>query len=249
MLDGQWAYDQSYRFREVCFDSRSASSDSVGGLASWMAQPPNDPGRQYFEATRYAESHDRVSGQDGNDQRVAARPPLGLGFQMAKAVGAVLLARGVPMLFMGEEIAETRPFSFDNNGPALNPQDLPAPGQDRVFAWFRALMGLRNDPVKGLRGPGNVLAVKTGRRTVAFTCGGWQSLFVVATFGTPDTRQDSSWLGLPGGSQYKEIFNSSWPAFAVESESEQTNGGYDAQISNGQILNLPYVGAVVLERR
>ena len=62
-------------------------------------------------------------------------------------------------------------------------------------------------------------------------------------------QQDSSWLGLPGGSAYKEIFNSSWPVFQVAFEQEHTNGGYDAQISSGQLLNLPPVGAVILERR
>jgi hypothetical protein len=44
------------------------------------------------------------------------------------------------------------------------------------------------------------------------------------------------------------MFNSSWPAFQVASEPEQSNGGYDARISSGQILNLPFVGAVVLQR-
>jgi hypothetical protein len=34
----------------------------------------------------------------------------------------------------------------------------------------------------------------------------------------------------------------------VEFEQEQTNGGYTAQIQSGQILNLPYIGAVILER-
>jgi hypothetical protein len=56
-------------------------------------------------------------------------------------------------------------------------------------------------------------------------------------------------LGLPSGAAYKEIFNSSWPAFQVEFEQEHGNGGYDAQITSGQILNLPYVGAVVLQQR
>jgi 1,4-alpha-glucan branching enzyme len=254
VLDGQWAYDQSYRFRDVSYDAWNPSADDVGNLKNWMDQSPVGPGRQFFEATRYAESHDRVSEQDPGDRRVAARPPFGMGYQLAKAVGAVvLLSRGVPMLFMGEEVAETLPFSFDNNGMVLNPQvnDLPAGSETdrtRVLSWFRSLMGLRNDPTKGLRGNESVQGVKTGRRTVAFTCGSGQSLFVVATFGTPDQRQDSSWLGLPDGSPYKEIFNSSWPAFAVESEPEHTNGSYAARISSGQILNLPYVGAVVLER-
>jgi hypothetical protein len=83
---------------------------------------------------------------------------------------------------------------------------------------------------------------------VAFVCGSSQRLFAVVTFGTPNQRQDSSWLGLPAGVPYKEIFNSSWPDFQVEFEQEQTNGGYDAQIYSGQIVNLPWIGAVVLER-
>ena len=31
-------------------------------------------------------------------------------------------------------------------------------------------------------------------------------------------------MGLPSGSAYEEIFNSSWPAFAVEFEPEMSNG-------------------------
>ena len=146
-----------------------------------------------------------------------------------------------------------RAFSFDNVGIITNPQqhDLPpgsATDNTRVFYWFRALMGLRNDASKGLRGGDTFQVVRTGRRTVAFTCGAWQRLFVIVTFGTSDQCQDSSWLGLPGGAVFKEIFNSSWPAFQVESEQEHSNGGYNARISSGQILNLPFIGAVVLER-
>ena len=83
----------------------------------------------------------------------------------------------------------------------------------------------------------------------AFTCGSGRRIFVAVTFGTANQQQDSGWLGLPAGSPYKEIFNSSWPAFQVESEPEQTNGGYDAQIYSGQTLCLPWMGAIVLERR
>jgi len=72
---------------------------------------------------------------------------------------------------------------------------------------------------------------------------------VAATFGTTDTRQDSGWLGLPSGGAYKEIFNSSWPAYQVEDELNATNGGYSASIRSGDVLNLPFIGAIVLERR
>ena len=256
ILDGQWDIDEVYRLGDVAYDPWQPADDRAGALKAVM-DAPQTWGRPFFEATRFGESHDSVSGQaeHQSNRRIAARPPYGMGFQMAKAVGAVaLLSNGVPMLFMGEEVGETRFFSFDNDGPVTNPQihDQPAGGatdNTRVLAWFRSLMGLRNDPTKGLRGDANSQIVRIGRRTVAFTCGSWQRLFVVATFGTEDQRQDSSWLGLPGGGAYKEIFNSSWPAFQVEFEQERTNGGYDACISSGQILNFPHVGAVVLERR
>jgi len=123
-----------------------------------------------------------------------------------------------------------------------------ATDQTRILAWFRSLMGLRNDPSKGLQGDANYQVVGTGNRTVAFTCGTAQRLFVVITFYTPDQHQNSAWLGLPAGGAFKEIFNSSWPVFQVESEPERTNGGYAAQLFSGQILTLPAIGAVVLER-
>jgi hypothetical protein len=108
-------------------------------------------------------------------------------------------------------------------------------------------MGLRNDPTRGLRGDSNLEYLKTGRRTIAFSCGFSASHFVVVTLGTENQQQDSSWLGLPAGRTYKEIFNSSWPVFQVEFEQEQTNGGYTASITSGQLHCLPYIGAVVLE--
>ena len=151
------------------------------------------------------------------------------------------------MLFMGQEIGETDPFSFPDFNEVINPQNCEFPvggptDQTRILAWFRQLMGLRNDPSKGLRGNSNYQVVATANRTVAYSCGINQCLFTVVTFGTPDQQQDSSWLGLPPGSAYKEIFNSSWPVFQVEFEQEHTNGGYDAQIISGQILTCRMLG-------
>ena len=254
VLDGQWGIDEVYQIRAVSYDSTHPGWDDSGNLETQMDNP-SYWGRPFFQATRFGESHDMVSGQDSANQRIAARPPFGQGYQMAKALGSVtLLSNGIPMLFMGQEIGETEAFSFDNNAQFINPQlcDLPpdsATDNTRILAWFRQLMGLRNDPSTGLQGDANYQVVATGNRTVAFTCGSGQRLFVVVTFGTANQRQDSSWLGLPAGAAYKEIFNSTWPAFQVEFEQEQSNGGYDAQIFSGQLINLPWIGAIVLERR
>jgi 1,4-alpha-glucan branching enzyme len=157
------------------------------------------------------------------------------------------------MLFMGQEYGETTPFYFDITNQFLNPQQYDLAGaaatdNTRILLWFRQIMGLRNDPAKGLRGDTNYQSVQSGNRTVAFTCGKEESLFAAITFGTPNQQQNSAWLGLPAGGSYKEIFNSSWPAYQVEFETENSNGGYGANIQSGQVLQLPFIGAVVLER-
>ena len=254
VMDGQWGIDEVYQILAASYDSWHPGWDDSIPLKTEM-ENPQYWGRPFFQATRFGESHDMVSGQNPQNIRIAARPPFGQGYRMAKALGALtLLSNGIPMLFMGQEVGETVAFSFDNTQQYIDPQayDVPpgnATGSACILAWFRQLMGLRNDPSTGLQGDANYQVVATGNRTVAFTCGSGQSLFAVVTFGTPNQQQDSSWLGLPAGAAYKEIFNSSWPVFQVESEQEQSNGGYDAQIVSGQILNLPAIGAVVLERR
>jgi 1,4-alpha-glucan branching enzyme len=253
VMDGQWGIDETYSIRAATYDSWTPGQDDSGDLKNKM-DSPQYWGRPFFQVTRFGESHDMVSAQDPGNQRIAARPPWGQGYQMAKAMGSLtLLTNGVPMLFMGQEIGETQAFFFDNNNQWINPQlcDLPptsATDQTRILSWFRQLMGLRNDSSKGLQGDANYQVVATGNRTVAFVCGAGQRIFAVVTFGTPNQQQDSSWLGLPASAAYKEIFNSSWPAFQVVSEPEFNNGGYSAQIQSGQILNLPWIGAVILER-
>jgi len=118
---------------------------------------------------------------------------------------------------------------------------------NRILTWFHHLMGLQNNPSNGLRGDDDQ-SVGIGHKTVAFTRSGGR-FFVIVTFGTNDQQQDLAWLGLPSGSPYKEIFNSSWPEYQVHNEPELTNGGYNAQLRSGDLIRLPSIGALVLERR
>jgi 1,4-alpha-glucan branching enzyme len=249
VMDGNWDVDEVFRIRDASYDIWQAPQDDAGALGQEMNRP-NEPNRPYYQAVRYGESHDAVSEQDSGNKRIAKRPPFGFGLQLAKAMGTLtLLSNGIPMLFMGQEGGEVTPFSFDSSALPLDPQNYLAQAGTNlnVLNWFRSVMGLRNDPAQGLQGESNYQTVATGDRTIAFGCGAGQQLFVVVTFGTANSQQDSGWLGLPPG-KYKEILNSSWPVFQVSSEQEQMNGGYDARISAGQNLNLPYVGAVVLQR-
>jgi 1,4-alpha-glucan branching enzyme len=254
VMDGQWGIDEVYRIRDASYDTWRPGSDDAPPVRQEMNNPAYW-GRPFFQAVRFGESHDMVSAQDPANLRIAARPPSGYGLQLAKAIGTLtLLANGIPMLFMGQEVGETSPFAFDSSAPALNPQQydlsptVAANNNARVLAWFRQLMGLRNDPAQGLQGETNHQVVQVGNRTVAFTGGAGQCLFIIVTFGTPNQQQDSAWLGLPEGAVFKEIFNSSWSEFQVSSEPLATNGGYTARITSGAILTLPYVGAVVLQR-
>ena len=244
VLDGQWHFREMYALGGAAYDTDDKAGDVRDGLGS-LDQP-------FWRGVPYAESHDSVSGQN-NQQRIVRREAWGFGRQMAKAVGAVaLLSRGLPMLFMGEEAGEDRPFPFDMTAtdPAfvLRLDDYEKPGSEfaNVLMWFRHLMGLRGNPDNGLEADG-WQALGNGRKTVAFSRADGR-FFVIATFGTPDTVQDLGWLNLPSGSAYKEIFNSTWPQYKVQTDPSVDNGGYSAQLRAGNLIHLPNIGAVVLER-
>lgn len=173
---------------------------------------------------------------------------------MAKAIGAVaLLAEGIPMIFMGEEAAEDQPFTFGNSptipGFTLRLDSYEQAGSEflQVLTWFRDLMGLRSNASNGIRGSDNQWTGR-GNKTVAFARA-YGEFFAIATFGTNNGQQNLAWLNLPGGSAYKEIFNSSWPQYQVHAEPLIANGGYNAQLYSGDIVNLPSIGAVILQRR
>jgi 1,4-alpha-glucan branching enzyme len=244
VLDGQWHFDEMYALNNAAINADDYSSDVRGGL--------DRAGRPFQRSVIYGESHDTASGQ-GPTKRIAATEKWGNGRQMAKAIGTVaLLTQGIPMIFMGEEAAEDQAFVFGASaaspGFTLNLDAYEQSGGEflQVLTWFRDLMGLRNNAANGLRGNDNQ-PTGQGFKTVSFTRSNG-SLFVIATFGTNTPQQNLAWLGLPSGSPYKEIFNSSWPQYQVHGEPMVSNGGYDARLYSGNIINLPPIGAVILQR-
>ena len=245
VLDGQWHFDEMYDLNNAAQNQ----SDDASGVTDHL----NSSGRPFQRSVIYAESHDTVSGQ-GQTKRIAATEAYGNGRLMAKAIGTVvLIAEGIPMIFMGEEASEVQPFTFGNSPTIpgftldLNSYELAGSEPLQVLTWFRDLMGLRNNASNGIRGNGNQWT-GIGNKTVAFACDGGE-FFVIATFGTNTPQQNLGWLNLPAGSAYKEIFNSSWPEYQVHAEALISNGGYDAQLYSGNIINLPSIGAIILQRR
>jgi len=245
ILDGQWHFDEMYALNNAALNTDDHSSDVRGGM--------DGAGRPFQRSVIYAESHDSVSGQ-GSTARIAATEKWGNGRQMAKAIGTVaLLAQGIPMIFMGEEAAEDQAFVFGASATSpeftlrLDSYEQTASEFLQVLTWFRDLMGLRNNAANGIRGNDNQ-STGQGYKTVAFTRANGE-FFVIATLGTNNQQQNLAWLGLPAGSAYKEIFNSSWPQYSVHAEPLISNGGYDAQLYSGNLVNLPAIGAVILQRR
>jgi 1,4-alpha-glucan branching enzyme len=245
VLDGQWHFDEMYGLNAAAINKDDDASGVTGSL--------DGSGRPFSRSAIYAESHDTVSGQ-GSTKRIAATEAWGNGRQMAKAIGTVaLLAEGIPMIFMGQEAAEDQPFTFGNSptipGFTLRLDSYEQAGSEflQVLTWFRDLMGLRNNASNGIRGNDNQWTGR-GDKTVAFARA-YGEFFVIATFGTNTPQQNLGWLNLPAGSAYKEIFNSSWPQYQVHAEPMMSNGGYDAQLYSGNIINLPPIGGVILQRR
>jgi 1,4-alpha-glucan branching enzyme len=244
VLDGQWHFSQMYALNNAARSSDDHASDVRNNL--------DNAGTPFQRSVIYGESHDSASGRDGRT-RIAATPPWGLGRQMSKAVGAlVLLAKGIPMIFMGQEAGETQPFTFGLT-PAdpgftlsLNSYEVLESANLQVLTWFRDLMGLRNNPANNLGGNGSQTS-GLGYKTVAFTRAGGE-FFIIVTFGTNTQQQNLAWLGLPMNATYKEVFNSTWERYAIQDEPLIQNGGYGAQLHSGDLINLPGTGAIVLQR-
>jgi 1,4-alpha-glucan branching enzyme len=233
-----------YALNNAAKNGDDHSSDVGGGLDA--------SGQPFQRSVVYGESHDSASGQ-GATKRIAATELWGNGSQMSKAIGAVaLLAEGIPMIFMGQEAAEVQPFTFGNDpamlGFTLRLDSYEAAGSEflQVLTWFRDLMGLRNNAANGLQG-NDTQSIGQGSKTVAFARASGQ-FFVIVTFGASNQQQNLAWLGLPANASYKEIFNSSWPQYQVHGEPLVTNNGYSAQLHSGDLINLPSIGAVVLQR-
>jgi 1,4-alpha-glucan branching enzyme len=163
------------------------------------------------------------------------------------AAAATLLSRGIPMYFMGAESGEDRQFSLGGNDPLDLDGYLADPDRGRVRAWWQQLAYLRRNPA--VQGPSPLDVRFADGQLMAFTRGARGDLFVLLNFGGWAGHQHLGALNLPQGT-YRELWNSTWPAFSVwgEEEDEHTNGGRDARIRSSDYIHVPDYGAVVLER-
>ena len=237
-MDSQWCDDFHDRLKDAC-----AGNPWVMSSLADAARITHTAAGDWYRATLYAESHDEVGNENGRIANVAG---FGRGWRMAKVAAAVtLLGRGIPMFFMGGESGEHRQF-FNGSDEALDlAAYLAEPGRDRIRAWFNALLDLRGSD--NIKGPAPLEVAYAQDQQLAFSRGQRGEYYTLANFGGWAGRKSLAELNLPDG-LYRELWNSTWPAFAVEGEGEHTNGGREARLGRGSQLHIPDFGAVVLER-
>jgi 1,4-alpha-glucan branching enzyme len=226
-FDATWHNGLRYALRgalEAASNGRDAPVDL--GAVAWALDPVRSHGfGAPWRAVQCLESHDEAHKDKGPKARIAALAGGGHGrswyaqSRARVASGILLTAPGIPMLFMGQEFLEDKPWTDD---PAAGGQIWweGAEGRDRAMAdflhFFRDLVwlrrrhpALRGDRVNAyhINGPDRILAFHrwiegTGRDVV-----------VVASLREETLRGYR--LGMPRGGRWQEEFNSDayqgWP--------------------------------------
>lgn len=240
VMDTQW----NDNFHDRIVDA-SRGSEVMGELANAMKITHTEASR-WHESTNYPESHDEVGNVPDRIVNVAG---VGQGYRRNKvAAAATLLARGIPMWFMGAESGEWRQFSKDGAATL----DLDFYERDvsaiRIRNWWNRLAELRRGNSR-IEGPSPIRVKFAQDEMLAFTRGDGEDLFVLLNFGYRSDWHRLANLSLPYG-DYKELLNSTWGDYRidVEGETEHSNGGWDARLNGDSWLNVPSYGVVVLER-
>lgn len=240
-MDSQWCDDFHDRMLDAC--SRQFGMSRLAD-AFKLSQTACD---NWYKVTNYPESHDEVGNLPDRISNVAG---WGQGLRMSKVAAAgSLLARGIPMFFMGAESAEVSQFLMGSSQPLDLDFYQADPDRSRIRAWWREMTLLHRNP--SIQGPSPIDVAFADQQILAFSRGSRGDYFVVVNFGGWTGGINLGVMNLPSGT-YRELWNSTWPAFAIVSESEDqhehTNGGRDARLGRDHMLNVPDYGAVVLER-
>lgn len=238
-MDTQW----SEHFHHRLVEAVQGNTQSLRAFAQALRYGHTLPQR-WFEVTNYSESHDEV----GNvNNRIAHLGGSGRGNRLAKAAAAAtLLSRGIPMLFMGQESAETRQFFYGTND-ALDLDRYEADEeQSRVRRWWQEIIGFRlNNPVVEGDSPLRVFFLDC--LVLGFSRGEQNELVVLINFGDQEKRQTTQDFSLPSGT-YQERLNSTSSEFAVETEDTASSPAPPSPVGSEDVITLPPLCAILLER-
>jgi 1,4-alpha-glucan branching enzyme len=246
--DGHGPFDAQW---SDAFHDRLADVLAGGNLAQ-LSDAFTSRGDNWQDEVIYTESHDEVGNVDG---RVARRGRDGKGWEMDQVAGAAtVLARGIPMLFMGQEAGEDLQFGQDDGH--LDPRTAPTWWDDRlplaayerdsgrikVRLWWRLVLDVRRgDLGRFASGDIRLTHLNDANGVVAFTRDAGKYVVVLNFKGSSWDHYDVGVRGL-----YQELANTSWPVFNLGNYQERTRGGERAfAIAD---VPIPAYGAVVLVR-
>ncbi len=199
-------------------------------------------GDGWQDATVYTESHDEVG---NTDDRIAKRGRDGKGWEMNQvSIAGTIMARGTPMVFMGQEGGELTQFHIDwwDDRLDLNAYENDA-GRQKILHWYQSLNAIRSQDANTFA-TGNSLVkhIHNDNGVAAFTRADDKYLVVLNFKSTTWQNYD---VGVSGS--YIEIANSSWPEFNIGGVALASRGGTQAfTISD---VNIPAYGAVVLMKQ
>lgn len=244
-FDSQWCDWFHDHFRDVL---RGGSLDQADKIF-------RNFGDGWEDGVLYVESHDEVGNHDGRIAKVARN---GKGAEMAQlAATGTILARGIPMIFMGQEAGETRQFGHDDDQlRAENPGSGETWWDDRlplgeyetdgprkkVHDWYRRMLEIRSEDLETFASsPIELKYANDDAGIVAFTRAGGKYLVVLNFRQTERPKYNVSALG-----NYRELANTGWPEFNVGGADKPTRG---KTLRNVRTVTIPAYGAVVLKRR
>ncbi|CAN5649577.1 hypothetical protein BH09BAC4_BH09BAC4_48830 [soil metagenome] len=237
-MDSQWTADFHHKLLKACEGDSAVLPELADALKITQTQAGD-----WYRSTIYAESHDEVGNENHRIARVAN---FGNGWRMSKVAAAVtLLGRGIPMFFMGEESGEQKQFQFGSSESLDLTDYLQDVGRSKIRSWFNVLLDLRDQ--NAIKGPSPITVIYAQDQLMGFTRGQSNDYFILVNFGGWSGFKSLSALNLSSG-VYRELWNSTWPAFAVEAENERSNGGRDARLQSGMNLQIPAYGVVILEK-
>jgi 1,4-alpha-glucan branching enzyme len=245
-FNAQWNDDFCYKIRQVA-TAPSDAARNMGDLASALSSLG---GPNAFRSIVYSENHDKADPTQGGGGRLPAIIGNGQADswnakkQSTLAACIVLTTPAIPMLFMGQEFLEYRPFP-NYGGAPLNlgePQPIDWSRKETyngIWILYRDIVRLRRNwfnNTRGLNGPNiHVLPVFDDNVLVYHRWdqgGAGDDVVVICNFA--DQRYGSYRIGLPRTGLWRVRFNSDarlydgyfddWPSFDTTAEGPALNG-------------------------
>lgn len=229
-MDGQWADTFHDNFKMVL---EGKHLDHLYGVFNYF-------GDSWHDGVIYTESHDEVGNED---KRIAKIARDGKGWEMDQiALTGTVLGRGIPMAFMGQEGGEDKQFHIDwwNDRLPLDSYENDQ-GRKKIRAWYRKMNEVRRaDMWAFASGTIDISHIHDDNGVIAMTRDQGDYLIVLNFRG--HTWNDYN-VGVSG--RYREIANTSWPAFNIGGVPETTRG---SDVQHIHSVRIPAYGAVVLQR-